>query len=268
MERTIIRGVVGICIAAGLAVTGYAQGVYWESTRSGGRMGEKVAVEKMYYMPKKFKMESSDEAQAMILRLDKELMTSIETKEKTYWEMTFAEMGGMMKKAGSKMDAQVAEMQKEMEGMPEEQRKMMEGMMKDRMPGKKEEGSKIEVTKAGERKTISGYSCTKFTLTRDGKELLAVWASKEVKEFDTIRKDFEEFQKRMMEMNPMMPKGLADGMRKIEGFPVETDMPGGMKQVVTKIEKRSISAGEFEVPAGYSKVKPPMMGDEQEKKVE
>ncbi len=262
MDCIIVRRLAGVGLVMVLAVAAYAQGMYWEATMSGGRMGDRVAVQKMFYMPKEFKSESAERGEAVILRLDKGVMTSLNPKDKTYWEMTFAEMGSMMKEAGSKMDAAMAQMQKKMEGMSEQQRKMMEKMMKERMPGQKSDTSAIEVTGSNDKKTIGGYSCSKFTVTRDGKELLTVWATKEVKDFEPMRKDFEEFQKRMMEMNPHMPKGLAAGMQKIEGFPMETDMPGGMKQVVTKIEKRSVAPGEFDVPSGYTKVKPPMMGDE------
>jgi len=85
-----------------------------------------------------------------------------------------------------------------------------------------------------------------------------------VKEFDAMRKDFQEFHKRIMEMNPMIPKGIVEGMQKIDGFAIETDMPGGITQVVTKVERRSTPASAFEVPAGYTKVKPPSMGGEGE----
>jgi hypothetical protein len=266
MERNVVRRAAGMCLVVGLTVTAYGQGVYWEAARSGGRLGDKTEIEKMYYMPKKIKSESADKGDVLILRLDKEVMTSMDSKAKTYWQMTFSEMSERMKKSSAEMDAAMADMQKEMEGMSEGERKMAEQMMKSMRPGQRSEGPKIEVTKTGDKETISGYSCTKFTVTKDGKELLSIWASKDVKEFEAMRKDFEEFQKRMAEMNPMIPEGLSEGMQKIEGFPIETDMPRGLKQVVTKIEKRSIPADEFEIPAGYTKVKAPMMRDEHEEK--
>jgi len=266
MERNVVRRAVGMCLAVGLTVTAYGQGVYWEAARSGGRLGDKTEIEKMYYMPKKFKSESAGKGDVQILRLDKEVIMSVDSKAKTYWQMTFSEMSERMKKSSAEMDAAMADMQKEMESMSEGERKMAEQMMKSMRPGQRSEGPKIEVTKTGDKETISGYSCTKFTVTKDGKELLSIWASKDVKEFEPMRKDFGEFQKRMAEMNPMMPEGLSEGMQKIEGFPIETDMPRGLKQVVTKIEKRSIPADEFEIPAGYTKVKAPIMRDDHEEK--
>jgi hypothetical protein len=264
MKQRIVWRAVGLCIAVSMVGAAYGQGVYWEAQRSGGSAGGKTVTEKMYYMPKKFKSESGDEGQAVIFRLDKEVMYMVNTKEKTYSEVTFAEMEGAMKKMGSKMDAAMAKMQKEMEGMPEEQRKMVEKMMKGKMPGKNTEGTEIEVTKTGEKKTINGYSCTKYVLGEKGKELLSLWVTKDVKDFEGMRKDFEQFRQRMMAMNPMMAKGVAAKINEVEGFPIETDMGGGMRQVVTKIERKPTPPGEFEIPAGYKKVKSPMLGTQEE----
>lgn len=264
MKQRIAWKAVGLCIAVSMVGTAYGQGVYWEAHRSGGRSGDKTVTEKMYYMPKKFKSESSDDGGMVIFRLDKEVMYIVNTKEKTYSEMTFAEMENAMKTMGSKMDATMAKMQKEMEGMPEAQRKMVEKMMKGKIPGKTAEGAEIEVTRTGEKKTISGYSCTKYVLGEKGKDLLTLWVTKDVKDFEGMRKDFEQFRKRLMAMNPMMAKGLAAKINEVDGFPIETDMGGRMKQVVTKIERKATPSGDFEVPMGFKKVKSPMLGAEDE----
>lgn len=63
----------------------------------------------------------------------------------------------------------------------------------------------------------------------------------------------------MMAMNPMANKGLGDAFKKIDGFPIQTEMSQGITNTVTKVEKRAASASEFEVPAGYKKVKSKMM---------
>lgn len=269
MKHVLIRRAVGLCLTLGLVATAFGQGAYWESTTSGGVLGDKTRTEKMYYIPKKFKSESED-GNAMILRLDKQVLYSVNGKEKTYWEMTFEEMEAMMKKSGAKMDDAMAKMQKKLESMPEAQRKMVEKMMKGRIPSKESDDSNIEVTNTGEKKSISGYSCTKYVMKQDGKELMTIWATKDAKPFEEMRKDFEEFQKRMMAMNPMMMKGIVAKMSTIDGFPVETELGKGMKHVVTKIEKRSTPASAFEIPAGYTKVKPPAMetGDEEKEEVQ
>lgn len=261
MKCHIVRGALGICLALTSVVSAFGQGVYWEGTMSGMHVGERVT--KMYYMPKKFKAVTGADEQVMIVRLDKEVIYTLEPKDKTYSEMTFAEMETMMKKAGSKIDSQMEDLKKKMESMPEEQRKMVEKMMGDKMTGKGKEGT-AEVSNTGEKKTINGYACTKFVIKQNGNEFMTVWATKDIKEFEPMRKDMEEFSKRMMAMNPMRSKGLVEAMKKIDGFPIETFLQG-VKNVVTKVEKRTTASNEFEVPAGYTKVRPKMMENLEEK---
>ena len=254
MTQAIARRVVGLGLALLIGLAAYGQGMYWETKMTGH--GQE-SMTKMYAMPKMFKTMESEGGDAVIVRLDKELIYQINAKEKTYSEMTFVELETMMKKMGGKMDDAMAQMQEKMKDMPEEQRKMMEQMMGSRMPGKKD--AAVDVKNAGEKKSISGFSCTKYVVNQDGKEAMTVWATKDVKDFGALRKDWEEFSKRIMAMNPMGMKGLAEGMKKVDGFPIQTDMSQGISTLVTKVEKRSTPASEFTVPAGYKKVDSKMM---------
>ncbi len=244
---------IGLVVAGALAVGAFSQGLYWESKTSGGPLpNEQLST--MYYAPKMFKhVPTGEDREIMIVRLDKEIVYTVNPKDKTYSEMTFAELEKFVQQAMSKSDEKMAAFREKMKNMPEEQRKMMEKMMGDKMPGQAKEGS-LDVKNAGEKKTIGGYSCTRYVVSREGKEQMEFWTTKDVKAFDSMRKDFEEYTKRMSAMNPMIGKGYFEAIRKIEGFPMETKM-GDIVSDVTKIEKRSIPASEFEVPAGYTKVK-------------
>lgn len=258
MNMKTIRFGLAVLLAVALAVPAVAQGLYWESTMTGGPVGERT--EEMWAMPKMMKGVTKETGETFIVRLDKELLITIDPKEKTYSEITFAEMESMMKKASGQMDAKMAEMQKKLADMPEEQRKMVEQMMAGKMPGRPKD-AKVEVEKTGDKKTISGYACTKYAVTQDGKEAMTLWVTKDVKGFASMRKDLEEFSKRMMAMNPMGGKGLGEGYKKIDGFPIRTEMSGAFTSTVTKIEEKSTPASAFEVPAGYKKVKPKMMDE-------
>jgi len=241
-----------------LAVSAFGQGLYWESKRSSSLMGDTSETVKYSYAAKKFKVVNGENGNATIVRLDKEVMIMLNPEEKTYWEMTFADMEKAAKKAGAEMDEKMAELQEKLKDMPEEQRKMVEQMMGGKMPGAKKE-AKLEVVKSADTKKISGYACTKYVVNQDGKELLTVWVTKDVKGFEAIRKEIDEFRDRMTAMNPVMWKGVTEGLKSIDGFPIETDMGNTMKEVVTKIERKSIPASEFEIPVGYKMVKSPMM---------
>jgi hypothetical protein len=256
MNHKVVRTMLAVPLVVCFFGTMAAQGLYWESKVTGGPMGEKVT--KSYAMPKKFKTEGAGET--VIARLDKELFIMMNPEKKEYSEMTFAEMEDMVKKMGSKMDGKMAEMQKKLKGMPEEQRKMVEQMMGDRMGAMKKE-ARIEVQSTGDKQTINGFACRKYVMTSDGKDMMTLWTTKDVKGFEEMRKDWQEFSKRMMAMNPMRQKGIAEGMTKVDGFPIQTEMGMGITNTVTKVEKRSTPASEFEVPAGYKKVKPKWMGE-------
>jgi hypothetical protein len=173
--------------------------------------------------------------------------------------MTFAELEAFSKKASSEMTGKMAELNKQLESMPPDQRKMMEKMMGSQALGKTS-NSKIEVTKTSEKKKINGFPCVKYALTEDGKETGSVWTTSSVPDFKTMQKDFQEFSKRITAQMPMKGGQLAEAMRKIEGFPIQTTI-AGIKIDVIKVEKKSFAADEFEVPAGYKKVEPKNMMD-------
>jgi Domain of unknown function (DUF4412) len=243
-------------IVVSFAASGLAQGLYWESTMTGGPISTRT--DQMWVVPKKMKGVTEGTGETFIIRLDKELFITIDPNEKTYSEMTFDDIEKVMNKAGSKINAGMAEMRKKLAEMPEEQRKMVEQMMGSRMAMTATD-AKVKVTKTGDTKTISGFPCTKYDVTRDGKEFMTLWITKSVKEFESMRKDWEEFSKRLSAMNPMAGSGIADAYSQIDGFPIQSILAGGMTTTVTKIEEKTAPASAFEVPSGYKKVKPKMM---------
>jgi hypothetical protein len=239
----------GLCLALLIAASAFSQGLYWESTTSGGPLGDKTNVSQSYAMPKMFKVVS--EGKIMILRMDQEKIYDVNPTTKTYSEMTFAEMEAYAKKAGDRM----AQFNEKLKSMPPDQRKKMEALGA-LLPGKGE--ASVQISATDEKKTVSGFPCTKYVMTRGGKEFTTLWVTKGVSGFDNLRSDWMEFGKRMATLTGMT--GLGEAYLKIDGFPMETDMDvmGKMATVVTKVEKRSTPAGEFNVPAGYTKTESPL----------
>jgi hypothetical protein len=247
MQRT-ARLIVGTAIILSVyAAAALAQGMYWESTVTGGPQGEQF--HQMWAMPKMMKSITKDQPDQFIIRLDKQIFITIDTKEKTYSEITFTEMEAAMKKIGAKMDTRMAELKKKLAEMPEEQRKMMEKMMGARLGDADGKEEKVTVKNTGEKTVVSQGENTMMTL----------WVTKSVSGFDAMRKDWEEFSKRMMALNPMGGKGLGEAFKQIDGFPIQTEMMKGIVSTVTKVEKKVTPAGEFEVPSGYKKVKSQML---------
>ena len=254
MEKYLLRSAGLALLAFAFALTGLAQGLMWESTMSGPMFQGKTITSTAYYAPKKLKESTGMGDQYTIIRLDKETMYVVNPSEKSYAAMTFTEMEKQMKQANAQMDQSMGEMQEKLKSMPEAQRKMVEQMMANRMQAKTE-GPAAEVVNTGEKRTISGYACTKYLIKQDTAVLATVWTTPEVKLNSVMQSDMEAFMTRMASMNPMMPKGIIDGMKKIKGFPIEQEMGGaqGVKTVVTKVEAKTLPAAEFDVPAGFTK---------------
>lgn len=260
MNLRINRVLPAVFLALAVAAGASAQGLYWEMNTT---FGEKEAKQtQFFYMPKKYKVVPK-EGMMSILRLDQEKMLLVDGGRKRYHEMTFAEMESMMKG----VDAKMKEMESQMDQLPPEQRKMMEEMMGKMHPkkGKKD----VEVVKAGETKTINGYKCSKFLLKRGGEQEGVIWATQDIgipaATWKEMWKDMEQFGKRMAALMPEGEENLIEKSRwMIDGFPIRTEMKDEVTMTVTKIEKRSIPASEFEVPAGFKKEAAPIMNGREE----
>jgi hypothetical protein len=223
------------------------QGLYWESQTTG--IGSTARTTQTYAMPKKMKILNSD-GRGMISLAGQEKIITFDTKTKTYREVTFAQMEAAGKAMQAQMQASRAQMEKRMKDMPPEQRSKMEQML-SRYPGA-DSGKPLVVKNTGETKTIEGHLCTKYVVTDDGKTVLTTWTTKDLKGFDELREDWLAYQKRLEKVGRTFGSAVAEAYAKIEGFPMESEI-GEIKIAVTKVEPRSISASEFEVPAGYKK---------------
>ena len=245
------RSLFTLIALAALAPPARAEGLYWETTNTGGSGGPQTA--RFWAMPKKMKI-VGDDGHQVIVRTDKETLISIDDKKKSYWEMSFTQLEEISKQMHAQMDAALAQMKDKLKDMPPEQRAMVEKMM-GRMKGG-EDAPPVEIKSAPETKKISGYDCKKYIATEGDKEILVAWTTDGVKGFAPMREDFIALQRRLNETNRAFRSGLAEAYAKIEGFPMETEMDQ-MKSTVTKVESRTIPASEFEPPSGYKKEMPP-----------
>jgi hypothetical protein len=201
-----------------------------------------------FFMPKMVKT-VSEEGEVMLLRIDKKIVYTVNAKEKQYSETTFNEIDTLLAKMVKKTKAASEQMKEQFKNMPEAQRKMMEQMM-----GGAGNEAPVVTKNTGEKKKIAGYNCTKYVIMQGEKEMVTVWATPDLKEFAGMRKDFEEFSKRIMGQMPGMGAAVEELM-KLPGFGMETQFGTMMTQVVTSMEKRTTPAAEYVVPNGYTKVK-------------
>lgn len=253
-----IRRCIATAVLAGaVSLTATAQGLYWESVSKGGPAGDSARATATYMMPKKMKVEMGDGGE-VIVRLDKERAYICDGKDKSYFEMTFAEMEDMMKRANTRMDGVKEQMKEQLKTLPPEQRAAFEKQYGHLLVDSKAK-SPLVMKSTGEKKTILGYPSVKHVGTQDGKEVVSMYTTKSIREFDALRKDWEQFNKRLMASNPAMAGEISDLFSKIDGFPLEMTMMG-VTTTVTKVEKRALKESDFVVPAGYTKKEKPAMG--------
>ena len=237
--KTILKRLIQLCaFVAFTAVVASAQGLHWKTTTTA--MGKEMNGES-FCMPRMIKT-VSDDSEVLLVRMDRKMIYTVNAKEKEYSETTFHEVDSLMAEMAQKMKDRF-------KNIPEAQRKMMEQMM----GGSGNEGPAV-TKNTGEQKKIAGYMCTKNIIMQGEKEMATVWATPDIKEFAGLRKDFEEFSKRMMGQMPGMG-AVVEELVKLQGFAMEMQLGTMMTQVVTSMEKRTTPASEYEVPSGLKKVK-------------
>ncbi len=256
MNSIFFRLLAGCAMVLSLFLDDASAQIYTESTTSAG--GKKRSAQS-YYMPGMFKF-VQDDGSTVIMRFDRDYWIGADGRKKEYWQMTFTELEAKMKNMGAQMDAAMQQMQKKLESMPPEQRKKIEQMMGSQLGGKSPSGP-LAVKKGGPARTIAGLTCTRFSVTESGNEVLVLWTARDVPEFAAMRKDYERFSRSMATMrrssgSDTQTRAWAEAMQAIEGFPMETESEGS-KTTVTKLERRPTPAGEFEAPAGFKKIPPP-----------
>jgi len=241
MAKRALRGMLGGLLVPFFTFTVLAQGLSFEVLQGNGNKGG----EKVIYMPGMFRQEDKD-GHIGIVRLDKEMFISINPAEKTYTEVTFAQMEKKVKQ-GRAMGNEA--MKKRLEGMPPEQRKMIEERMAG-TTGQRDE-TKTEVAATGEQKVIEGYRCTRYIVKHNGKELERIWATKEVPNFTSVRKDFQRIGSFFASMGA---RSTMAWIEKVDGFPIERSGTGTSEKI-TKIQQGSFPKSAFEIPQGYTKTK-------------
>jgi hypothetical protein len=262
MKKIVVKGImIAVLIMMSIGFV-FGQGLYWESTTVIPIAKGKEVHSTSSYIPHKFKQ--SSEERATIIILDKEMIYQLNHTKKEYYQMTFAEMEAFVKKMSSEMDGKTAEMKNKLKDMPPEQRKMMEKMMSSSSMGG-ESNSKTIVEKTAETKSILDYPCIKYVLKEDDKEVGNIWATTKVPNFKRMQKDMKEFGRRMAKLMPRGAAQMTAVIDKVEGFMMQMTI-SRITTTVTKIEKKSVPASDFEIPSEYKKVNPrELSGNEQRK---
>jgi hypothetical protein len=249
MKKTGLRIVLLISmLCAGLMIAGATQSfgqdlTMHSTTTSSGMMGRGGGTtNSVEYFSKNAIKTTSADGNDTIVRLDSEKFITIDNKKKTYSEMTFKQLQDMLNQAGAALSKMGSE---QMEAM----KKMMGSM-----------DTAFSVSKTGAGESIAGYATDKYLVK--GPIEMEIWSTPDLK----IPSAYYDAMKFQAAANPMFDmKKLFEEMKKISGMPLKTvttiKMMGNAMtttKTVTSIEKGSIPASVFEIPAGYKLVEAKM----------
>lgn len=235
-----------------------AQGLVWESATTSPMLKQQTLHSVFSYMPGMLRQASQENGTATVFRLDRKRIYMINERNKTYSEMTFDEIESAMKKKGADLDKKMGDMQKKLKDMPEEQRRMMEKALGGSMPGADGE-TQVAVTKTAGTKTISGFACAEYVIRQGEKTVMTIWATKDVPGYAGMQKELQDFGRRMAAMNPAAGKSMAQAMKQVDGFPIQTEMGETLTTTVVKVETKATPRGAFDVPSGYQKTASPYL---------
>ena len=203
-------------------------------------------------------MKSAGHDGSFIFNVNSREFYMIDDANKTYWQ---GQLDDFRENYYNAMKVAVDQM---LSGLPPEQREMYKQMFGDMVEiysdpdPAKIKSVNIEVKKAGEAIEIAGYASTKYEVTVDGKLVEELWLSDELDVNEDL--DFKAIAELMNEIRPNLDDEFLyeytdEYMRLWEkGFRMKSiDDNGDMSEVI-KVEKKKISASEFQAPEGYSRL--------------
>jgi hypothetical protein len=215
----------------------------------------------------------------VIYRGDLNRLWIVNAARQTYMEMTpetIQRMSSQMAGMQAQLGAAQAQLQAQLAQMPPEQRAMMQQMLAGRGlggPAAAPAGPpQIAYAKAGGSKTVAGFNCDLYRMTSNGQPeqdlCIAPLGSAGLGPADfQVMEKFAAFVAPLAS-SPMAPKNAYmnwNEMNRAIGFagvPLDTIIyvqgRPSIEQGVTKIDRKAVSAAEFELPAGLTKQDMPM----------
>lgn len=224
----------------------------------GEKSGEKSNVSTFHLDGKKLRLENSN-GRVMIFDGEQQKLWNIDTKEKSYSEITEAD-AARIKEAREKMELQMKE---QMGKMPSEQRMQMEEMLQKMKQGNNEPPRKMSFEPIeGNKKTRFGLSCKPHRVIEEGKPIEEIcfipW-----KESGLLLQDFqafdvfEQFLKKIGADTKNQGRIFQD-LKQSPGIPAHVVVAAQGKtprreQELTALKREEIPPSRFTLPEGLQK---------------
>lgn len=247
-------------LAIALAAAAHADVVMVMETKNMTSDTPTVATQEMILTADKLSghIRSGGQEQQMIYRGDKKLLWMIDAANKSYMELTEANLVSMGEQVNATMKERLAQ-------LPEDQRAEAEAMLKTRL-GEGAKASVIDAKNTGEKKTVEGHACVKWDLFRDGQKSGEAWvaprsefkvAPADFAVFGSLVQFFDNVRKSMPMASALWRNGDTFAMfQKIDGIPVVTRRMEGDKlmgeTILKSLVHKPAAATEFALPSGLT----------------
>ncbi|MBI3126222.1 MAG: DUF4412 domain-containing protein [Candidatus Tectomicrobia bacterium] len=190
-----------------------------------------------------------------IYRRDKNLLWSLNSREKTYTELTHQQAEKVGKDMGKAMEG----LREQMKDLSPEERKLMEGMMGEALK-KHSAPSKVEYRKIASNARAGKWTCDRYEMLVDGRKKAETCFARAASigvdppEAQTLESFFAFMSKTAKQMGAVF--GVFQGSEP-PGIPVETvsfsEDKASERMEVQEIARKSFPGSLFEVPEGYRK---------------
>jgi hypothetical protein len=263
----VTRGLLLTIVICAAGRTLQAQGIsmVMKETGNGSTATNRVQIDKDHMRAEA----RTDQGQsAFIFDAQKQVVRMVNLDQKTYMELTKAEMDQMRQQ----MSGAMAQLQEQLKNIPPEQRAAVEQMMRARggaLPGAAQPPAKIQFRKTGSDK-VGQWACTTYDGLR-GQEKVASVCAIDPKDLGVNASDFEITRQLQQFLASLVPQA-ADRMfvmgspddQGFAGVPVRhtTYRNGAVESVseLTEFRRETFPASTFDVPAGFRKEGPPGRG--------
>jgi hypothetical protein len=262
--------------ALALTATQATAGVVATSTQT--ELDSKQVSPSMAYVDAdRFKIVNPDNI--MIFRGDLNRAWVIDPQKRTYSEMTAETLQRMAGQMSGAMAAAQAQMQAELAKMPPEQRAQLEAMLAGRgglagLSGQPARAPQVSYAKTGASKSVGSWRCDVYSKNVDGRKDEDLCIAP-IAAAGLSAADFQIFERFSTFMAPIMSSSVVpqddvlrwSAMNKAIGFqgmPLDTVTYSGgrpdRQMTVNKLERTSIPASTYELPAGLTRQEIPSLG--------
>jgi len=202
------------------------------------------SVQKAYYTADKIRTENEGEEGYTILDFSdgKEIMYEVSPKTRTYLKTDLVEM----RKQAEEMRKQLEERMKQMREQGSQGGNPFAGLLGG--AAQQRPTGPITVKKTNTTSKIAGYTAKLVVFEQGGREVLRVWLT------DKVKSPVDIHTKQLASGMGRPGADLIEKRKELGGFELGSRMDMGNVKVettVTKVQKKSLPASFFKVPAGY-----------------